>query len=76
MTEKKTVRGTVIEALPGVKFLVRVSIQETQASKEHREAICTLSGKMMFHHITVGVGDIVDLVLPPTGDRGRIVKRY
>lgn len=71
MTEKKTTRGQVIEGLPGAQFLVRTPIEGG-----YREVICTLSGKMMFHHITVVVGDTVDLVLPPIGNRGRIVKRY
>lgn len=66
-TEKETVLGTVVEALPSTLFKVELENSE--------EVLAYLSGKMRMYRIKVLVGDKVEVLLDPYGGRGRIVKR-
>lgn len=65
---KKTVIGTVTEALPDTLF--RVSIDGSDGI-----VLAYLAGKMRMHRIRVLVGDRVELVQDPYGGRARIIKR-
>lgn len=67
MTDKNTVQGRVIEALPSVTFKVAL-----EGGKEVR---AQLSGKMKLNWIKVNPGDRVAVVLSPDGSIGRIVRR-
>ena len=60
--------GQVIEALPALRFKVEFPDGTTM--------LTYLSGKMHKNFIRVLIGDRVQVVVPPTGDIGRIVKRY
>lgn len=63
------VRGTIIELLPGAKFLVKLE-------SEH-EIIAHLSGKLRMHRIRLGVGDEVSIEMTPYDlTKGRITFRY
>ncbi len=63
------VEGTVIEALPGTQFRVRLD-------NDH-EILAYLSGKMRRYYIRILLGDRVRVVLSPYDlTRGRIVYRY
>lgn len=64
--EKKD--GQVIESLPSLNFLVQFPEGDTLRAY--------LSGRMHKNFIRVLIGDKVQVVVPPTGDIGRIVKRY
>lgn len=65
-SEKGSVNGTVIEALPNTLFKVKIG---------EEEILAYLSGKMRMHHIRVLIGDNVAVELDPYGGKGRIVKR-
>lgn len=65
--QKKSVTGSVIEALPGTMFRVKI--------EGDREILAYLSGKMRLHHIRVLPGDRVTMELGPDGKRGRITRR-
>jgi translation initiation factor IF-1 len=63
-----TVEGTVIEALPGATFRVKLS--------DEREILAYIAGKMRIRHIRILPGDKVKLELPDSnGNRGRITWR-
>jgi translation initiation factor IF-1 len=67
--EKVEVEGTVIEALPGTQFRVKLD-------SDH-EVIAYLSGKMRRYYIRILLGDRVKVELSPYDlERGRIVYRY
>lgn len=59
--------GTVIEALRGIKFRVEFP---------SGVVICYLSGRMQQNHITLLVGDKVEVDgIQPDRSNGRIIKR-
>ena len=67
--DKIVVEGTVIEALPGTQFKVRLD-------NDH-EILAYLSGKMRKHYIRILLGDHVRVEISPYDlSRGRIVYRY
>ena len=66
-SEKDTVTGVVVEALPNTLFRVKVG--------EDKEMLAYLSGRMRINRIRVLVGDNVVVELDPYGGKGRIVKR-
>lgn len=66
MTDKETIPGKVIEALPNLEFKVELG---------DRTVRCYLSGKMRLHRIKVLIGDRVSIVFPPGSSVGRIVRR-
>jgi translation initiation factor IF-1 len=66
---KVNVEGTVIEALPGTQFKVRLD-------NDH-EVLAYLSGKMRKYYIRILLGDRVRVEMSPYDlTRGRIVYRY
>jgi translation initiation factor IF-1 len=66
---KIDVEGTVIEALPGTQFRVRLD--------NGHEVLAYLSGKMRKYYIRILLGDRVRVELSPYDlTRGRIVYRY
>lgn len=66
---KPFVRGEVIEALPDLKF--NVKLEDGQIAR-----ICYLSGKMRINKINVQLHDWVEIeALPPDLKNGRIVRR-
>jgi translation initiation factor IF-1 len=68
-SEKIEVMGTVIEALKGLKFRVKLD--------NGHEIIAYISGKMRRYYIRVLLGDRVKVEISPYDlDRGRIVYRY
>ncbi len=60
--------GVVAETLPNLTFRVEL--------EDGRMVLTYLSGKMRLHRIKVLVGDKVELVLSPDGERGRISRRF
>ena len=66
MDEKKT--GVVLEALPSLRFLVEFEGGKT--------IIAYLAGKLHKNFIRVIIGDKVDVVVPSTGNIGRITRRH
>ena len=67
--DKIDVEGTIIEALPGTQFRVRLD--------NGHEILAYLSGKMRKYYIRILLGDRVRLELSPYDlTRGRIVYRY
>lgn len=63
-----TVEGTVVEALPGATFRVRLS--------DEREILAYIAGKMRIRRIRILPGDKVKLELPESNsNRGRITWR-
>jgi translation initiation factor IF-1 len=67
--EKIVVEGTVVEALPGTQFRVKLDTGH--------EVLAYLSGKMRKYYIRILLGDRVRLELSPYNlTRGRIVYRY
>ncbi len=67
--DKIDVEGTVIEALPGTQFRVRLD--------NGYEILAYLSGKMRKYYIRILLGDRVRVELSPYDlTRGRIVYRY
>ena len=66
--EKITVEGTIIEALPGTQFRVKLD--------NGHEVIAYLSGRMRRYYIRILLGDLVRVEMSPYDlDRGRIVYR-
>jgi translation initiation factor IF-1 len=66
---KIEVEGTVIEALPGTQFRVRLD--------SGHEVLAYLSGKMRKYYIRILLGDRVRVELSPYDlTRGRIVYRH
>ena len=66
---KIQVEGTVVEALPGTQFKVRLD--------NGHEVLAHISGKMRMHFIKILPGDKVTLDLSPYDlSRGRITYRY
>ncbi|PCI20658.1 translation initiation factor IF-1 [Candidatus Wolfebacteria bacterium] len=63
----ETVSGTVTEALPNTQFRVELDNEKI--------ILAYLAGKMRKFRIKVLIGDRVEMVLSPDGDKGRIVKR-
>lgn len=61
-------KGSVIEALPSLKFRVEFS--------DGKIMFCYLAGRLHKNFIRVIVGDKVEVVIPPQGNIGRIVKRF
>lgn len=67
---KKTVIGTVVEALPDTLFRVEI------AGETGTDVILAyLSGKMRLHRIRVMIGDRVELEIDQYGGKARIIKR-
>lgn len=67
--EKIKVEGTVIEALPGTQFKVRLD--------NGHEVLAYLSGKMRRYYIRILLGDRVAMEMSPYDlSRGRITYRY
>lgn len=66
MESKKS--GSVTEALPNLQFMVEI--------EGGRIMRCYLAGKMHKNFIRVLIGDRVEVVVPSTGEIGRIVKRF
>jgi translation initiation factor IF-1 len=67
--DKLTVEGTIVEALPGTQFKVKL--------ENGSEILAYLSGKMRRHYIRILLGDRVRLEISPYDlTRGRIVYRY
>ncbi len=67
--DKLTVEGTIVEALPGTQFRVRLD--------NGHEILAYLSGKMRKYYIRVLLGDRVRVELSPYDlTRGRIVYRH
>ncbi len=67
--EKIDVEGTVVEALPGTQFRVRLD--------SGHEVLAYLSGKMRKYYIRILLGDRVRVELSPYDlSRGRIVYRH
>ncbi len=67
--EKIELEGTIIEALPGTQFRVKLD-------NEH-EVLAYLSGKMRKYYIRILLGDRVRVEVSPYDlMRGRIVYRY
>ena len=67
--DKLTVEGTIIEALPGTQFKVKL--------ENGSDILAYLSGKMRRHYIRILLGDKVRLEISPYDlARGRIVYRY
>ena len=67
--EKIQVEGTVIEALPGTQFKVRLD-------NDH-EVLAYPSGKMRKYYIRILLGDRVQVEISPYDlSRGRITYRY
>lgn len=66
--EKIQVEGTIIEALPGTQFRVRL--------ENGHEVLAYLSGKMRKYYIRILLGDRVKVEMSPYDlNRGRIVFR-
>lgn len=66
---KIQVEGTVVEALPGTQFKVRL--------ENGHEVLAYLSGKMRKYYIRILLGDRVRVEMSPYDlNRGRIVYRY
>jgi len=66
---KITLEGTVVEALPGAQFRVKLD--------EGHKVLAYLSGRMRKNFISILLGDRVKLELSPYDlTRGRIVYRY
>lgn len=61
------VQGTVTEALPNTTFRIDLT--------DGRQMIAYLSGKMRKFRIKVLIGDEVEIVTDPSGEKGRIIKR-
>jgi len=67
--DKIQVEGTVVEALPGTQFKIRL--------ETGHEVLAYLSGKMRKHYIRILLGDRVRLEMSPYDlTRGRIVYRH
>jgi len=67
--DKIKVEGTVIEALPGTQFRVKLD--------NGHEILAYLSGKMRRYYIRILLGDRVTMEMSPYDlDRGRITYRY
>jgi translation initiation factor IF-1 len=67
--DKIVVEGTVIEALPGTQFKVRL--------ETGHEVLAYLSGKMRKYYIRILLGDKVRVEMSPYDlTRGRIVYRH
>lgn len=66
-TNKTSVPGVVIEALPNTFFRVRL--------EDGTEILTYLAGKMRMHRIRVLVGDKVKVELEPYGGKGRVIQR-
>lgn len=62
------VQGTITEALPNATFRVDLT--------DGRKMIAYLSGKMRKFRIKVLIGDSVEIVTDPSGEKGRIIKRF
>jgi translation initiation factor IF-1 len=67
--EKFEVEGTVIEALPGTQFRVKLD--------DGHEVLAYLSGKMRKYYIRILLGDRVRVEITPYDlTKGRIVYRF
>lgn len=66
MNKENTEWGVVSEALPNTQFIVQVG---------DRLIRCYTAGKMKQRKIKVIIGDTVEVVIPTTGEIGRIVWR-
>ena len=66
-SDKQTVQGTVVEALPNALF--RVELADSSV------VLAYIAGKMRKNRIKVLIGYTVQLILDPYGGRARIVRR-
>lgn len=65
--ENVSLTGTIVDTLPGAKFLVE---------SDYTEALCTISGKMRINNIKLLLGDEVEFEVSPYDfKKGRITKR-
>jgi len=67
--KEEIVSGVVIEALPNTLFRVKLT------ADPDKEVLAYLAGKMRINRIRVMVGDKVEMVMDPYGNRSRIVRR-
>lgn len=67
--KEEIVSGVVIEALPNTLFRVKLT------ADSDKEVLAYLAGKMRINRIRVMVGDKVEMVMDPYGNRSRIVRR-
>ena len=67
--KEEIVSGVVIEALPNTLFKVKLD------NNSDKEILAYLAGKMRINRIRVMVGDRVQMVMDPYGNRSRIVRR-
>jgi len=71
MKDLLKLRGTVIEVLPGTKFIV-----EVKTTAGTFKILAYISGKMRMHYIKLQRGDSVELEVSPTDlSKGRITYR-
>jgi len=66
-SDKQTVQGTVVEALPNALFRVELA--------DGSVVLAYIAGKMRKNRIKVLIGDTVQVMLDPYGGRARIVRR-
>ena len=66
-SDKQTVQGTVVEALPNALFRVELA--------DGSVVLAYIAGKMRQNRIKVLIGDTVQVMLDPYGGRARIVRR-
>ena len=66
-SDKQTVQGTVVEALPNALFRVELS--------DGSLVLAYVAGKMRKNRIKVLIGDAVQIIVDPYGGRARIVRR-
>lgn len=66
MDSKRT--GMVIEALPSLQF--RIEFEDGKIMRAY------LAGKLHKNFIRILVGDKVEVVIPSTGEIGRIIRRF
>ena len=66
-TDISIVEGRVVEALPSTLFRIE--------TKDGKQVLSYLGGKMRIHKIKVLVGDKVEVQIDPYGGKGRIIKR-
>lgn len=68
MKDRNTVRGTVLESLPGTMFKVQAA--------DGRTILCGICGRMRINNIRVLPGDVVEFIPSDDWNRGRIEKRF
>lgn len=70
--KKFEIDGTILESLPGTKFMVKIDVKGVEKVIE-----AYISGKMRMNYIKLLVGDKVKLEMSPYDlGKGRIIYRY